>query len=472
MKEAAGSGRGRPLDNREREFLHALFLQFDEVSIPYVWMRNYEGYPESAGHDIDLAFRRSDLEKAFVILTGICARLAARVVHIHERDFVLALWISFQGASRALHLDFFPGGFAWHGLPFLADSTIYTQRRRFRDTWIARPSHEAACSFLSSILWGGFYKSAYRKKIAGLLSDGAENADFERSMETAFGKHWKPPFDMFSENPPPRKLVETYAASLRKSLRRRSFASNFVVSSARLCRHWLGEIRTVIRPPGIVVAVTGPDGAGKSTVLEGLANSVACFFGEVIKYHWRPGFLPDAGVLSGIRSPATGVRMVDPHGRPPQNGFSSLLRLLYYFVDHLVGYYPAVLKRAAKNHLVLFDRYMDDMSVDPRRFRLGLPPWLVAVVTRMCIPPNLIFVLHAPSGMIFERKQEVAPDMLAELLKRYSRLAGHRKQVYLIDAAKPAIEVIAECRNILLRTLEQRTTARRTISPDFTEPAR
>jgi thymidylate kinase len=465
MNGAAGSSRGRLLDDREREFLHAFFSQLDEKSIPYVWMRNYEGYPESAGHDIDLAFRRRDLKKAFDILVGIFARLGARLVHIHERDFVLALWIRIPGASRALHLDFFPGGFAWHGLPFLADSEIYAHRRRFHDAWIPRPSHEAACSFLSSILWGGFYKSAYRDKIVGLLSDGEEKTDFERSMQTVFGKDWGPPFDMFGENPPPKQLVATYAASLRKSLKTHCLACRFVASIRGLCSHWLSEIRTAIRPPGIVVAVTGPDGAGKSTVFEGLKNSVADYFGEVVEYHWRPGFFPDAGVLSGARAPATGATVVDPHGRPPQGVFSSLLRLLYYFVDHLAGYYPTVRKPAAKNHLVLFDRYMDDMSIDPRRFRLGLPPWLVGMVTRLCIPPDLIFVLQAPAETILERKQEVAPDILAELLKRYSRIADHRKEAYLIDASKPASEVVNECRDILLRTLEHRARAHRPISP-------
>ncbi len=96
--------------------------------------------PSQPGHDIDLTFRRRYLEKALDILNGVCALLDARLVHIHERDFVLALWITFRAASSALHLDFFQGGFAWHGLPFLADSTNHRWRRRLRDTWIARPS--------------------------------------------------------------------------------------------------------------------------------------------------------------------------------------------------------------------------------------------------------------------------------------------------------------------------------------------
>ncbi len=48
MNDAAESDRGGTLDDREREFLQAFFLQLHEATIPYVWMRFYEEYPESA----------------------------------------------------------------------------------------------------------------------------------------------------------------------------------------------------------------------------------------------------------------------------------------------------------------------------------------------------------------------------------------------------------------------------------------
>ena len=59
-------------------------------------------------------------------------------------------------------------------------------------------------------------------------------------------------------------------------------AANLLREGRRLVRRWL-------RPQGLLVAVMGLDGTGKSTVVRGLVDSLEPLFRQHRAFHWRPG---------------------------------------------------------------------------------------------------------------------------------------------------------------------------------------
>ena len=57
--------------------------------------------------------------------------------------------------------------------------------------------------------------------------------------------------------------------------------------------------------------------------------------------------------------------------------------------------------------MIMFDRYYDDMLVDPLRYRYGAPKWTIQL-NRGAIPrPDLFLFIDVPENELIRRKNEV-----------------------------------------------------------------
>src|SRR2546430_12834431 len=106
-----------------------------------------------------------------------------------------------------------------------------------------------------------------------------------------------------------------------------------------------------------VLVIAGPDGAGKSTLSRGLANSITT---PIRIIHHRPGILPQRVT----------DEVTDPRARPPYGRFLSLLKIAYVWSDYLIGWLLRV-RPFAKNGWVIIERGWPDILVDPLRYRIA-----------------------------------------------------------------------------------------------------
>ena len=78
------------------------------------------------------------------------------------------------------------------------------------------------------------------------------------------------------------------------------------------------------------MAIIGPDGVGKSTVMAGLTDSLAiAFWRRHRRFHWRPNVI----ATKSDRGPVT-----NPHGKPVRGPLASMLCLSGFFLDYCAGY--------------------------------------------------------------------------------------------------------------------------------------
>ncbi|WP_339670096.1 hypothetical protein [Dasania marina] len=208
-----------------------------------------------------------------------------------------------------------------------------------------------------------------------------------------------------------------------------------------------------LRPTGVFVSVLGPDGAGKSTIIDGLSK-VNEFKGTDTHY-----LLPCFMERYKKKKLENNVN-VDPYGRSSQGIIFSVLKQLVWLYEYNMGYLKVVRPSLAHGKLVIFDRYYDDMIIDPIRYGYSGPVWILKAVNKFIPSPHLILSFYASAEIIQNRKSEVTYEETSEQLKAYANYNDLISNGVLIDTDASEAEVLNKVLNEIDEFLENRARAR------------
>jgi hypothetical protein len=242
-------------------------------------------------------------------------------------------------------------------------------------------------------------------------------------------------------------------------LRRRQLVRRYRTPARAITALALGarrELERVLDPTGLLVLVAGPDGAGKSTLADALPDLCRGMFRRGTRQHWRPGLLPRPGAFLG-RELADPTR---PHARPPHGRALSTALLVYYWFDFLLGGWLRTVPFRMRTGLVVLERGWWDLAVDPRRYRLDVPPRLVRAMGALLPRPDLALVLESEPALLRERKPELPEAELRRQATAWQAVLPQRVRRQHLDASRPLHEVAGEARERVLDLLETRAVAR------------
>ncbi len=184
---------------------------------------------------------------------------------------------------------------------------------------------------------------------------------------------------------------------------------------------------------GLWLAFFGPDGAGKSGVIQRLEVCLGRSFVSTRRYHLRPHFRATQRLLPPV---------TNPHGKPPRGTLLSVAKLLMWFADCWAGHLLIVRPAIKSGGLVMFDRYFHDILIDPRRYRLPESALgFVRLLLKLMPIPNLCIVLDAPAEILQKRKTEVPFVESHRQRNEYLRLFNTQPNSLLIDASLPMDDV-------------------------------
>ena len=195
----------------------------------------------------------------------------------------------------------------------------------------------------------------------------------------------------------------------------------------------------------------GPDGVGKSTVLEAAKEDLRGAFYDVTYRTYAPMLLRRA-TLDGKGPP--------PHSLRPRSKAAAFAKAIYWAGYYSLGYFPTAYRDRARAALAINHRYLVDAIVDPRRYRYSGPVSLISAIWKFVPKPDLVILLDAPADVIQARKKEVEHAECSRQVTAYRKLVGAMENGRIIDAARPVDDVIADVDRTILDALFERTSRR------------
>jgi hypothetical protein len=429
-------------------FVERVSGALDEVGVEYVLLHETANRPDESDSDVDLATTRDSLATLdAVVRSGAFGRLLQRF------DYDIP-WCRFyvvrsdEPGRRYRQLDVAcdPWGIGRYGRAIavaLSESQI--------GSGTPRPSAAAATHYLAvkravklgrapqrldDLRWAF---DADPSSSSELLERELGNAGLALARALARGTT-----DLRDELNGVAREVSRQRRAARMLVRRAVFAGSRVTSRA-------------LHPTGFVACLAGPDGAGKSTLADGLETGALGAFRRTTRLHSRPGVLPPPAQLLG-RQVSDGT---DPHGRAPSSPIGSAARVAYLWLDYVMGWPSRVAGPRRRSSLVVLERGWLDLSVDPRRYRLAGVDRLTRSLRALLPRADLTLALDLPAERMIARKPELPLPEAEQQRRAWQSLAADpSNHIELLDASKPPAAVLDHA----LDAIDDRLAARH---PDY-----
>lgn len=435
----------------------SLFIQLttalEGAGIDYVVVGRVTDFPEHIDSDVDFVVRTSDFFRLPGLIADLAHRVSGRLVQYlrHEVEagyFVVAV----QVGCEVLYIhpdasaDYRRGGKLWMSASELIDS----RRRHPAGFWLPGIAEGFVYYLVKRVdkahvdqVHLDYLRSQYQADPAAC--DAALNRRFGPALSLRLREALE------ADN---AQLAMAGLRALRGPLHANAPSETFHNRVHSTLRDIYRRLLRTIEPTGLSVGFLGPDGSGKSTLIDRCIHSIAPAFRRHAYFHLRPRRLFARG--SAVGGPAN----TDPHGSPPRSALASVAKLSVLLTDYTLGYLLAVWPLLRRSTLVIFDRYLQDMQADPYRYRWGGPRNLPRAVSRWVPQPDLWVVLDAPEEVLLARKAEVTREAAASQRLAYRALADELPRCILVDTSQSVDRCVAEVNRHILKHLEQRTLAR------------
>ena len=256
----------RDLTDAEWVFLLAYFNRLSDAGITCPILRNYETLPQTIGNDLDVFISRNHLREAEDLLIDEVAKHGGVLIKKFKKDSFTAWWMRI-GDAPLLHIDLFNGAFYWRGRCLEKDDAIIDGVRSDRKGFtIPRPAHQAFSMYVTSLIWGGFYKAKYGATISKLLSDDSESDYYDRMIQRNFSSAGEAPFGI--DESPDKKVGSAYAEMMRQCLRWRWIKKMRPMELDTIGRYWCWELLNLCKPAGDWVLVSEAEQTSELTQAE------------------------------------------------------------------------------------------------------------------------------------------------------------------------------------------------------------
>jgi len=417
--------------------LISFFAFLNEHHISYCVLGDSKTLPDKISSDIDIVINRSDFltikDKVYLFAQQYQCQLIQTFQHEKTACYFVLSFLDEDQKPDFIHPDICSDYYCNGKLLIKADMLLKGRRLALtadgseKSFYIAAPEREFIYYLVKKIVKGGINQSQYEhlRYHYNICPDLCEQSLLEYWPKKEVQLVIKAMFEMDV------CFLQKLFLGLQQIL--------YKGQQFSLADKWHEFIRRVSRftqPTGLVIAILGPDGAGKTAVGDKIKVKLSPAFRKIKSYHLRPYVIGNRGKKNN--SPVS-----NPHGEAPRNIIESITKLLYFWIDYTFGYLFRIRLYKVKSTLVHFDRYYHDLLIDPLRYRYGAPMWLARLISRLIPKPDLFIILDAPAEVIYKRKQEVSFE---EILRQ--------REAYIEFSKSQANSVILNTDTSLEKTVE------------------
>lgn len=433
------------------EMFLAFCASLESHNISYVILAGYQGYPDCIDSDVDFMVSESDFRRLPKLLNDPNNVAGGRLIQFlrHETSacyYVLAKQVSEHMAY--LHPDA-AAAYRRSGRLWLQSETVLATRRKApAGFWIPAASVEFEYYFVKRVD-KALVETRHLEALSALIHEDLQKCQAVLSRLLA------PPAVAHVLSAIARRDTSWFAknrndlrAALQRSLSQEPIPQRFGSFLSDLLR----KAGRVVKPTGLVIAVLGPDGSGKTTVIEHLEREFSPSFRRVKRFHLRPHF----------GKSSAGAAVTDPHGQAARGYAASILKVGLFLSDYWAGWLRQVLPAKIRSTFVVFDRYYHDMLVDHKRYRLPVhfrpAGWIEPLIPK----PDLWLILDAKPEQLVARKGEVTLADARQLATAYKKLAHELPSAVIVDTSQPLEVTLAAALNAVRAHLEERAQDRLT----------
>jgi len=383
--------------------------------IRYAVLNGLYGYPERVGRDLDIIVNKRDVPKILWLIQ--------KVKEEKGWEFLFGRW-SYYGVLQLYLVSQYSYLTVWLEIDLMCDSKnllvgltpLVTIDALLDDLIIEQgpfkvsPRGEYLKAYFRPIFYGDIQR--FRTKYS--LKYPQQEEEKEALRELLGEKLYK---EFLRKIQGPLEELEHWHSQLKWRLNLRYLIHHpFSALRNLVWTRFLRPLALWLFNPGLVVAVVGPDGVGKSSAIQQAVRHLDDLFDIRIR-HWRPGLLPAPAKIVG-RKPKQG----GPPSRTQPGLFEHWLRIGYYWLDYVLGYFlkDRFLPKSVIQ-LVIYDRHAIDAAVDPLRYRLRSTRG-VSLLYRLAPRPYVILLIDKPER-IAQRKNELSLQEIQQQLEDWKNLA-------------------------------------------------
>lgn len=412
--------------NKIKPFLIELFEILNK-DYNYAVLRSFDGLPDNFNsHDIDIIFDKNQYKKFQVDINKLISKYNLKLILLNESErfdtYILASYL--DDKLEFLYLDFF-FNYSLYGINLMNSSEILN-RRKFNDKIYHVSSVD---EFLEKYLNVRLLNQKYPQKYSHIKEK--INNEYKNEVDSILNDIFES--EIILDN------IENFSG---KDLLKKSFFTNMKKNPfsqlAFITSFYKNYFKSKLSPNGISMSFTGPDGSGKTTILEIVEKELGKVFREVKVNHFRPTVIPR---IAEVFNKAGLKKEVDkdysnPHRGGKTSKLSSFIRLFYYIFDYIYGYKKIVKPVLFRRGVVIFDRYYTDIVADSKRSRINIPYKIIMALKFLVPNMKYNFLVYVEPDNILARKQELTREQILGIYERLDYILDKDKSYTKIDNNK------------------------------------
>jgi thymidylate kinase len=421
----------------KESFARQMLLSLNEEKITYCVLRDFVQLETGIDHDVDLFVSARDLCDFEHVLFKFCEHNQGEVVkQISYQDYKAYIVQIDTGADEFYYFkidvwtDFF-----WRGLTWFDNAIVEDNITHVSGLSVANNSLALAIRVLKDLIFTSKLPSRSISRVQNEFENIVKKGELDK-------------FESLFPSANARKIINCLKKSKYSELSRDSRRIRWSQVKANLigvgvlssikqtCLFLSDKLNAVIKPPGLLIVLLGPDGSGKSTlaqtIKDGAGNNL--FNGCNLEYS-RPNLLPQINRFTKIFGSRNKNQIsgYDLNSDDKVSEFKGTIQILYYTLDFFLGrllikYY------LFQGRLVLYDRYFYDYMI--QTYWDNVSDRLKKVCSKLMATPDIVFLLLADPKDIYARKPELNIAVIAQQQQRIKELQV-KSPVAIVSSSGP-----------------------------------